>query len=78
MALALATDSLYATYVELAWDLKDTIVATGRVVRADGAVTVPQKSVSMKVAGKTSFGAAAKTVLKRLVSEEMRLQGLPA
>lgn len=77
-ALAVVTDSLYALYAEVNWDLRETVTASGRVVRSDGVVIVPTRSVSVKFGKKDTFAAAAKQALEKLVVEELGVIRLPA
>lgn len=76
-ALALRSDSLYALYVVVEWNLKDAVTASGRVVRTDNQLSVPKKSVTVSYSKKEGFAAAAKQAIKRLVLEELKLTSLP-
>lgn len=76
-ALAMRSTSLYAMFVLVEWNLKDSVTVSGRVVRQDGQLTVPKKSVTRSYTKKEGFGAAARLALKQLVLEELKLQSLP-
>ncbi len=77
-ALAVASDALYSVHVSLEWDVKDTVTASGRVVRQDGELSVPRKRALAKMTKKDGFAAAARQALKRLIGDELQLTRLPA
>jgi hypothetical protein len=77
-AYALRANALYGVFVLLEWNLKDAVTASGRVVRQDGQLAVPKKSVTLKFTNKEGFAGAAKLAVKQLVMEELKLQSLPA
>jgi hypothetical protein len=77
VALALTSDCLYGLYVEVSWDLKDTVTAAGRVVRSDGVVAAPTRKVTQKIGKKEGFGGAAKEALRKLLVDELGVTKLP-
>lgn len=74
---ALNAKSLYALYVVLESDAKQKqIIAKGRVVREDGVLVVPSKSVTVVRKPKDTVDAALKEALKALYAE-LKVSALP-
>jgi hypothetical protein len=76
VALAVVTDSLYALFVSVEWDTVQKLTATGRVVRQDGSLVVPARSVTLRTS-KETFGASAKDAVRRLIVDELKVGSLP-
>lgn len=75
---AVNAKSLYALYAVLESDVKQKqIIAKGRVVREDGVLVVPPKSVTITRKGKDPVDVALREALKTLYAE-LKVSALPA
>jgi hypothetical protein len=76
VALAVVTDSLYALFVSVEWDTLNKLTATGRVVRQDGTLVVPARSVTLRTT-KETFATGARDAVRKLIVEELKVGSLP-